>query len=149
MESRLGRFIYMESASGTQRIGGCVGPRAGLDAVLRGKTPSPCRESKTDHPARSPTLYHWAISAPISINQMWWGHTFNNGRPICTGGAVTILSLLIGRTDWHRALHHSERSRRPQQVAAPNHSSFTPLGLFRPFVHKCTRSPSYVNCGMP
>jgi hypothetical protein len=38
---------------GTHRIGGWVGPRAGLDAVVERKILSPCRDSKTGRPALS------------------------------------------------------------------------------------------------
>jgi hypothetical protein len=40
----------------THWIGDWVGPRAGLDAVVKRKIPSSCRTP--DHPARSPALYH-------------------------------------------------------------------------------------------
>jgi hypothetical protein len=43
--SRPGRFIPRERAPGTHWIGGWVGPRASLDAVVRRKLPSPCRDS--------------------------------------------------------------------------------------------------------
>jgi hypothetical protein len=52
LASRSGRFTPRERAPGTHWIGGWVGPRAGLDAVLR-NIPYPCRESKTGGPARS------------------------------------------------------------------------------------------------
>jgi hypothetical protein len=42
---RPGRFIPRERASGTHWIGGWVGPRAILDAVVKRKIPSPRRES--------------------------------------------------------------------------------------------------------
>jgi hypothetical protein len=44
--SRPGRFVLMERAPITRWIGGWVGPRAGLDAVVKGKIPSPCRDSE-------------------------------------------------------------------------------------------------------
>jgi hypothetical protein len=34
-----------ERAPGTHWIGGCLSPRAGLDAVVKRKIPSPCRDS--------------------------------------------------------------------------------------------------------
>jgi hypothetical protein len=43
--SRPGRFTPIERASGTHWIGGWVGPRAVLDAVVKKKIPSPRRES--------------------------------------------------------------------------------------------------------
>jgi hypothetical protein len=39
--SRSGRFTPRETASGTHWIGGWVGPRAVLDAVVKRKIPSP------------------------------------------------------------------------------------------------------------
>jgi len=34
------------------------------DAVVKKKIPIPVRTQAPDHPARSPTPYHWAIPAP-------------------------------------------------------------------------------------
>jgi hypothetical protein len=42
--SRSGRFTPREIALGTHWIGGWVGLRAGLDAVVRSKLPSPYRD---------------------------------------------------------------------------------------------------------
>jgi hypothetical protein len=39
-----------ERAPGTHWIGGSVGPRAGLDVVVKRKTPSRRRKSNPDHP---------------------------------------------------------------------------------------------------
>jgi hypothetical protein len=61
--SHLGRFIPRERAPGSHWIGGWVGPRASLDAVVNGKIPSSCRDS----PAPSPALYHWVINDPYSF----------------------------------------------------------------------------------
>jgi hypothetical protein len=43
--SRPGRFIPRERAPSTHWIGGWVGPRAGLDAVVKIRIPSPCQDS--------------------------------------------------------------------------------------------------------
>jgi hypothetical protein len=43
--SRPGRFTLRERTPDTHWIGGYVGPRAGLDAVVRRKIPSPYRNS--------------------------------------------------------------------------------------------------------
>jgi hypothetical protein len=48
--SRPGRFTPKEGALGTHWIGGWVGPRAVLDAVVKKKIPSPCRESNPTTP---------------------------------------------------------------------------------------------------
>jgi hypothetical protein len=61
-----------------------VGPRTVLDAVVKRKIPSPCRDSNPpDHPTRSPALYHWAIPAPIRLHGVflmrgapWWKDWF-------------------------------------------------------------------------
>jgi len=41
-----GRFTPRERTSGTHRIGGLVGLRASLDAVVKRKIPSTCRVTK-------------------------------------------------------------------------------------------------------
>jgi hypothetical protein len=43
--SRPGRFNPGERALGTHSMGGWVGPRAGLDADVKRKIPSPCGDS--------------------------------------------------------------------------------------------------------
>jgi hypothetical protein len=48
--SRRGRFIPREIAPGTHWIGGGVGPRTGLDAVVKRKITSLRRDSNPDHP---------------------------------------------------------------------------------------------------
>jgi hypothetical protein len=48
--SHPGRFIPRERALGTHWIGGWVGPRAVLDAVVKRKIPSPLRESNPRTP---------------------------------------------------------------------------------------------------
>jgi hypothetical protein len=52
--SRPGRFIPSERARGTQWIGGWVGSRAFLDAVVRRKIPSLRRESNPRDPIVQP-----------------------------------------------------------------------------------------------
>jgi hypothetical protein len=68
--SRAGRFTPRERASGTHWIGGCVGRRAVLDAVVKGKIPIPRRESNTRTPIVQPVvqLYtDWAITALLLL----------------------------------------------------------------------------------
>jgi hypothetical protein len=48
--SRHGRFTPRETAPGTLWTGGWVGLRAVLEAVVKRKIPSPCRESKLKTP---------------------------------------------------------------------------------------------------
>jgi hypothetical protein len=56
------RFTPRERAPGTQWIGGWVGPRAGLDTVVKRKIPSPAGTRTPDHPARSSGLYTTELS---------------------------------------------------------------------------------------
>jgi hypothetical protein len=62
--SRPSRFTPRERASGTHWIGGWVGPRAVLDAVVKRKIPSPRRESNPRTPIVHPVAQHytdWAV----------------------------------------------------------------------------------------
>jgi hypothetical protein len=59
--SHPGCFTPKERTSGTHWIGGWVGPRAGLDMVVRRKIPRPYWDLNPNHPAPSPLLYHWVI----------------------------------------------------------------------------------------
>jgi hypothetical protein len=52
--SRLGRFTPRERILGTHFIGGWVGPKAVLDAVVKRKIPSPHRESNPRSPIVQP-----------------------------------------------------------------------------------------------
>jgi hypothetical protein len=52
--SRPGRFTPREKAPGTHWIGDWVGPRAVLDAVVKRKIPSPCRELNPRTPIVQP-----------------------------------------------------------------------------------------------
>jgi hypothetical protein len=57
------RFTPRERAPDTYWIGSWMSPRAGLDAVVKRKIPSPYRDSNPRSPVCSPVLYHWAIPA--------------------------------------------------------------------------------------
>jgi hypothetical protein len=68
--SRSGRFTLRERAPGTHWIGGWVGPRAVLDAVVKRKIPSPRRESNPRTPIVQPVAQRytdWAITALSSL----------------------------------------------------------------------------------
>jgi hypothetical protein len=52
-------FTPRERAPGTHWIGGWVGPRAGLDAVMKGKIPSPRRESNPRTPIVQPAAQRY------------------------------------------------------------------------------------------
>jgi hypothetical protein len=64
LASRPGRFTPRERAPGTQWTGGWVDPRAVLDAVVKRKIPSPCRDSNPKTPIVQPVAQRytdWAI----------------------------------------------------------------------------------------
>jgi hypothetical protein len=68
--SRPGRFTPRERAPGTHWIGGWVGPKAVLEAVVKRKIPSPRRESNPRTPIVQPVaqLYtDWAITAIVTM----------------------------------------------------------------------------------
>jgi hypothetical protein len=57
--SRHGRFTPRERATGTHWIGGWVGPRAVLDAVMKRKIPSPRQESNPRTPIIQPVAQRY------------------------------------------------------------------------------------------
>jgi hypothetical protein len=57
--SRPGRFTPRERAAGTPWIGGWVGPRAVLDAVMKRKIPNPRRESNPRTPIVQPVAQRY------------------------------------------------------------------------------------------
>jgi hypothetical protein len=63
LASRPAGFTPTGRAPGTHWIGGWVGPRAGMDALVK-KFPAHAGTRTSDHPARSLVLYHWANPAP-------------------------------------------------------------------------------------
>jgi hypothetical protein len=65
--SRPSRFTPRERAAGTHWIGGRVGPRTVLDAVVKRKIPSPRRESKPRTPIVQPVAHDCAITAHYSF----------------------------------------------------------------------------------
>jgi hypothetical protein len=52
--SHSGHFTHRERAPGTHWIGGWVGPRAVLDAVVKRKIHCPCQESNPSTPIVQP-----------------------------------------------------------------------------------------------
>jgi hypothetical protein len=84
--SRPDRFTPRERASFTHWIGGWVGPRAVLDAVVNRKIPSPRRDSKP----KTPIVQHVARKLKIFVFLMPHGRKFY-GLECCSGGG----SLLI------------------------------------------------------
>jgi hypothetical protein len=61
-----GRFTPRESDPGTHRIGGWVGPRAVLNAVVKRKIPSPHRESNPRTPIIQPVTQCYTDWARLS-----------------------------------------------------------------------------------
>jgi hypothetical protein len=57
--SRPGLFTPRERAPGIHRIGGWVGPRAVMDAVVKRKIPSPRRESNHRTPIVQPVAQRY------------------------------------------------------------------------------------------
>jgi hypothetical protein len=65
-----------ERAPGAHRIGGWVGPRAGLNTVEKKKIPSPRRDSKPDHPTVQPVsnrYTNWHVSFVILYQNSVFG----------------------------------------------------------------------------
>jgi hypothetical protein len=72
--SRPGRFTPRERAPGTHWLGGCVGPRAVLDAVVKRKILSPRQESNPRTPivqAVAQRYTDWAIKQCIYLNTVF------------------------------------------------------------------------------
>jgi hypothetical protein len=68
------RPLYSQgTAPGTHWIGGWVSPRAGLDAVVKEKFPVLAEIRTSDHPTRSPALYHWNNPAQslLQSSDLW------------------------------------------------------------------------------
>jgi hypothetical protein len=69
--SRPGRFTPRERAPGTHWIGGWVGPRANLDAVVNTKIRSPYRDSNprssSPQPSAIPQLIYLSVLTPAGV----------------------------------------------------------------------------------
>jgi hypothetical protein len=65
--SLTGRFTPRERAPDTHWIGGWVGPRVGLDTVVKRKSPSPCRDSNP-WLLKSSTIRRWCETINITKN---------------------------------------------------------------------------------
>jgi hypothetical protein len=90
-------FTPRQRTLGTHWIGGCVGPRAGLDAEARKKNVWPCQGSKPGHPVHSQSLYwlnylhscwliyilkYWSAVLCIFRKLAAQGHHFHD-QPLC------------------------------------------------------------------
>jgi hypothetical protein len=68
--SRSGRFTPRERAPGTHWVGGWVGPRSVLDAVVKRKIPSPRREPNPGTPIIQPVVHlFWRYVS--CMHRMW------------------------------------------------------------------------------
>jgi hypothetical protein len=88
--SQPGRFTPREKAPGTHWIGGWVGSRAGLDAVVKRKIPSSRQESNPRTPIVQPVAQrytNWAITAygPLCITKFNWCQVFLPWEANCPG----------------------------------------------------------------
>jgi hypothetical protein len=73
--SRPGRFTPRERAPGTHWIGGWVGPRAVLYAVVERKIPSPRRESNPRTPIFQPVAQRYTETVMKQISYLLWQFT--------------------------------------------------------------------------
>jgi hypothetical protein len=69
--SNLGLCTTRERAPGTLWIGGWVGPRAGPDAVVKRKIPSPRRESNPRNPIVQPAAWMLHIENLMNFNKSY------------------------------------------------------------------------------
>jgi hypothetical protein len=91
--SRPGRFTSREKDPGTQWIGGWVGPRAVLDAVVKRKIPSPRLESNPRTPIIQPIAQHYTDWAIVALSFLLGkGFTGQQSRPEWTQ-AFTFLGI--------------------------------------------------------
>jgi hypothetical protein len=103
-----GRFTPRERGPGTHWIGGWVGPRAILDAVMKRKIPSPRQESKP----RTPIIQF------VAQRYTDWAITALDGR-------VIILKWISTETvwegaDWIELVHVADQKLRPPHRYAPS-----------------------------
>jgi hypothetical protein len=85
--SRPGRFTPWGNASGTHWIGGWVGPKAGLDAVVKRKIPSPCQDWNPQ--TSSPLPRAISLSYPSSHHHHHHHHHVNS---------VVVLGMTVWRS---------------------------------------------------
>jgi hypothetical protein len=105
--SRPGRFIPRERATGTHWIGGWVGPRAILDAVVKRKIPSPRRKSNPRTPIVQPLAQCYRLSYPGSSRS--WSltrevfHTYFSvtGKTFSSGSFSGLVGVILGRRTTH------------------------------------------------
>jgi hypothetical protein len=79
-----GRFTPRKRAPGTHWIGGWVGPRAVLDAVVKRKIPSPRRESDPRTTIVQPAAqrYHGSYSSKVYLDITCYVGPCHHGMPL-------------------------------------------------------------------
>jgi hypothetical protein len=90
------RFTPKERAPSTHWIGGWVGPRAVLDAVVKRKIPNPFRESNPRTPIVQPVAQHYTDWAVMTLGQLWRSHE-------------NLWCLALGREEYKKVRHWSWR----------------------------------------
>jgi hypothetical protein len=75
--SRPSRFTPREGVPATRWIGGWLGSRASLDMVSKRKIPSPRRESNSDHPTCSQSLYRQSHPDTIARPTLFFYCTYH------------------------------------------------------------------------
>jgi hypothetical protein len=94
--SRPGRFTPTERTPGTHRIGGWVGPRAVLDAVVKRKIPSPRLESNSRTQIVQPVAQRYTDWAITALNFYFYTINNTNRAPVRTYDmGVTLMALVI------------------------------------------------------
>jgi hypothetical protein len=95
------RFTTKERAPGTQWVGGWVGPSAGLDAVVKRKIPSHCRDSVT-HTIEIHTNqncpYRKSVIATSWGNVTWV--TISLSRMTLFHGVSQLVSQSVSQSVW-------------------------------------------------
>jgi hypothetical protein len=94
--SRPGRFTPRERAPGTHWIGGWLGPRAVLDAVVKRKIPSHCRESNPRTPIVQPVRTHLesACTCNTVLHCRKFGSIINSVLGLCQSRDSSVGTLL-------------------------------------------------------
>jgi hypothetical protein len=93
--SRPSCFTPRERAPSTHWIGGSVGSRFGLDAVVKRKIPAPAGTRTLDHPARSPALYRLPVSQNSRVDLINPKHRERNSKWKWTQTFQTLITSSI------------------------------------------------------
>jgi hypothetical protein len=107
--SRPGRLTHRERAPGTYCLGSRVGPRAVVDAVVKGKIPSPRRESNPKTPPFS--LRHiWTMDLFMmkfswAVSRVKW----LSGENTNVSKTISVLVLRVRLVPWARGQRWSSK----------------------------------------